>query len=723
MIRVNELVRDVEKSDLIERVLWIDESNEYIYLIDINSNKGFPRLERAQELINYIECGQKIKLNYDPYFRIIKEEELSFKDKEIRDKAWNIVGKFTAKEYEPQIFDRSWRGKLIKELSNKYETSVKHIYKYFRRLWQRGKTKNSLLPDYINSGGNGKLKTLGNKKLGRPRKYKELLGNGINVDETTKRIFRIVIEKYYLNSKRLEFTLVYRKMIKEYYEMDFYFENNLRKTIPIPEGERPSLKQFRDFYKKEYSIKETTIARLGRKKFEKDFRAVLGSSNSEVLGPGSRYQIDASIMDVYVVSRFNRRWIVGRPIIYIVVDVFSRMIVGFYIGFEGPSWAGAMMAMLNVVSNKVEVCRDYGITINESEWPCAILPDAILGDRGEWEGKTVGNLSAAFGVTIENAASYRADWKGVVERKFRLIHGKVKPFVSGYIDIDFRERGGTDYRLDAKLDIQQITEAVIQCIRFYNNKHWMTYYDRDEMLIEDDVLPIPIELWNWGIKNRSGRGKSFPEDVVKLNLLPSAQATVTQFGIKYKNIYYSCEKAIKECWFEVARNKGTRKVDISFDCRNMNYIYLPNEDRRSYDKCYLLDDYTPFIDKTVEEIDNYTGMEKLEKAMHNSSEFQAELDLDCYLEDINKRATEETNKVQDPTESKRSKLKDIKIHQKVEREINRKAEAFNLDEESGGTPPERINNSQDEDNDNEYRNKIKLLKSRQREVLYGKEGT
>ncbi|WP_272953158.1 NADH pyrophosphatase zinc ribbon domain-containing protein, partial [Acinetobacter junii] len=40
----------------------------------------------------------------------------------------------------------------------------------------------------------------------------------------------------------------------------------------------------------------------------------------------------------------DRSKILGRPILYVVIDVFSRMVVGFYIGFHNPSYVVAMQA-------------------------------------------------------------------------------------------------------------------------------------------------------------------------------------------------------------------------------------------------------------------------------------------------------------------------------------------------------------------------------------------
>lgn len=72
--------------------------------------------------------------------------------------------------------------------------------------------------------------------------------------------------------------------------------------------------------------------RMGAKRYDKDMRGLLGTSNAQVIGPGSRYQIDATISDVYLVSRLDPSLIIGRPVVYVVIDVFSRLITGIYIG-------------------------------------------------------------------------------------------------------------------------------------------------------------------------------------------------------------------------------------------------------------------------------------------------------------------------------------------------------------------------------------------------------
>ena len=62
------------------------------------------------------------------------------------------------------------------------------------------------------------------------------------------------------------------------------------------------------------------------------------------------------------------------------------MICGIYVGLESGSYLGAMMALLNATTDKVEFCKQYGIEIEEKDWPVHHLPESITADRGELEG-------------------------------------------------------------------------------------------------------------------------------------------------------------------------------------------------------------------------------------------------------------------------------------------------------------------------------------------------
>ena len=68
----------------------------------------------------------------------------------------------------------------------------------------------------------------------------------------------------------------------------------------------------------------------------------------------------------------------------------------------------------------------------------------LLGDNGELKGNGIANALKVFNVDVQNAAAYRADWKGAVERRFGLIETAMAPYTPGFVEPDFLERGARD---------------------------------------------------------------------------------------------------------------------------------------------------------------------------------------------------------------------------------------------------------------------------------------
>ncbi len=190
--------------------------------------------------------------------------------------------------------------------------------------------------------------------------------------------------------------------------------------------EFPHIINFTIGLKKLEDPKKDIQFRKSTKEYELKYRPILSDSKSETNGPGTRFQVDATIADIYLVSSLDVNKVIGRPVIYAVLDVYSRIITGLYVGLEGPSWIGAMMALDNMIADKVEFCKQYGIDITPEQWPTHHLPEIIIADRGEFEGYSVENLINNLNLKIENTTAYRGDLKGIVERKFRTFNGKVK---------------------------------------------------------------------------------------------------------------------------------------------------------------------------------------------------------------------------------------------------------------------------------------------------------
>lgn len=676
MIDINSVYKYVEDSKE-EKIRIIDIIDDYTYIVSINGVTSMPRKELLATILQDINA-EKLILTKDPYSRIIDETSLSELQISKRDFDWQVILKFW-NEDKMELLEKKYRNKMFKEISEQVGISVPKVKKLFSRYWQRGMNKNSLLPDYINSGARGKERKLTDVKVGRPKKanYAGEVIEGINITDQVKKHFQVSINKYYRDNKKLSLKETYMLMLSDFYS-DIYKENDEIKHRVWDKSRIPTYNQFYYWFKKDENVKKDITFRESEKEFNLNNREILSNSKQETDGPGTRFQVDATIADVYIVSSLNRNRVIGRPIVYAIIDVYSRIITGIYVGLEGPSWIGAMMALDNMICDKVEFCKKYGIDIKEEQWPCKHLPEIIIADRGEFEGYSVENLINNLDVKIENTSPYRGDLKGIVERSFRTTNEKIKHTTPGAIRKEFRKRGDRDYRLDATLTLEEFTKIYINIVLHHNSKI-IDKYIMDKEMIEDEIIPTPLQLWKWGIENRKGRLKTVDRDVLRLNILPKGKASISRAGIRFKGLYYSSDKAIKEQWFI---KNNVRNIDIVYDPRNMNNIYIPYDNGLGYDECYLISTSIQYKDCILEEIIFNEELAAELKEKESKEQNQNNIDLEKEIEKIvNKAKSEKENDV-DYNKSSAQKLKGIKRNRTVEKQINREAEGFYLGQQS-----------------------------------------
>lgn len=333
----------------------------------------------------------------------------------------------------------------------------------------------------------------------------------------------------------------------------------------------------------------------------------------------------------------DRKRIIGRPVIYIVVDVFSRLIVGFAVTLEGPSWAGAKQALENAFSNKVTFCRQFGIEITEAAWPVEGKNEALTGDNGEIAGYNANSLVDEFDIRVTNAPTERPDLKGIVESRYPIIKGLAIEWVPGAVR-PTKKRKGKDYRLDATLDLNQFRRLMIECILRYNSRR-IESYRMSLPMIADSVEHIPIKIWTWGMRKLTGRLR--PEDdmeALRIKLLPRATASVTSDGIRFRNVHYTCKRAIDEQWFLRLKGKRSKRVDIVYESL-VDRIYLRLGKGR-YEACVLTPADTRFEGCDWYEVLEYFALKKKAAEAAETDELQSSAKFHAKAESIVSEAEE-----------------------------------------------------------------------------------
>jgi hypothetical protein len=209
--------------------------------------------------------------------------------------------------------------------------------------------------------------------------------------------------------------------------------------------------------------------------------------------------------------------------------------------------------------------------------------------------------------------------------------------------------------------------------------------------------------------------------------MPTGKATITAKGIKFKGMYYTCEKARREFWFEKARSnllsKSDKSLDISYDPRKPNFIYLRSPDGRDFEKCVLYDPEERYSNKDLHDIEYLLAYEELQKQKGRRKGLQEKVDLIAEIENVVSRAEKMTEAVQDDTVSNRQKVAGIRGNRAYEKEKQREIEGFELagietesNSDAVGTQPECSDKPTSLQPD--Y---LDLLRKNRRELKHGKQ--
>src|SRR6266566_2359075 len=678
-----------------ERILLIDPSGDFFVTIDIDrKNKhALPVWKTREEIESALETGSASIVAADPWAALLLHDDKRLEKRRImrqnhRDRAWAAIEPLV-KDKSGRLFDPSQRGSLIADLARKKieegeEDKKKErkgfIYDALRQYWQGGQTKNALLPFFDECGARGKERVGKDHKLGRPSALARI-GNTpagiILTDDVRGKLLR-GYKEYYVSGKEKTLPKAHQRTLETYFSIPFDEQDSPKgkEFVPIlPSADQlPSFLQFRYIHEKYDDLTRLLTSREGERRFALRHRAVLGESTHMAWGPCSLYQGDATIGDIHLVSSRDRSRLIGKPVIYVIIDVFTRLIVGFSVSLEGPSWVGMMLALYNATVDKVAYCKEYGIDITEDMWPSHRLPEAILGDRGELEGYNSTRLVDYLDIDIAITPPYRCDWKGIVEQNFRLISNEVIHWKPG-ATYTKRERGDKDYRLEACLTLPEFRKLMIHCILKHNNHHRMGWYDMDEFMITDHVDPYPIDLWNWGVTHRTGHLRQKPPDVVKSSLLPRDTASVTEYGIHFQGVYYTCERALKEQWFVKARVRGRKPVTIAYDPRKLDTIFLLDREGEP-ETCELVNrERANYQGRDWQEILDYYELQKQAEESSRTREYQAEAEFNAQIDFIVQNAQEKTEQATKGL-SNSAHLKNGQANRRDEKDDERERDAW-----------------------------------------------
>ena len=452
----------------------------------------------------------------------------------------------------------------------------------------------------------------------RVKKIKELSDDEKN--------FRWALNKYFYQSKKLSLRQTYKFLVR-----DKYTDNSGKIHQNCPEFYR-----FKYFYYKTRSESNFIISRIGKGEYDKNFRPLLGDSVKDFCPTIGYGMLDSTTCDIYLVNDFGE--LIGRPILSACIDGYSGMCLGYSIGWEGGV-NSLRKLMINVVSNKVEWCKRFGIEINESDWNCRWIPHKLITDMGkEYVGDIFSQL-VDLGAEFINLEPYRPELKSLVERFFGLVQESFKKELinKGVVLKDFGDRGAIDYRKNACLTLEQFEKIIVLCVIHYNCGR----------IIE---LPYGIsnvkshckDLWNFCLEDNKDRLIEVDKNLLELTLLPRTTGKFKRDGLWVNKLRY------KSYGFTNDYLKGGTAV-VAYDPYNVGHVWLVKEGK--YFKFELIEKF--FEGMSLEEIDKYKNKEISKEILEE--ELESEIKLSSDIDNVVKLVKE-----------KRIRVKNVRKNRSIE---------------------------------------------------------
>lgn len=307
--------------------------------------------------------------------------------------------------------------------------------------------------------------------------------------------------------------------------------------------EYPTFNQFRYFYRKRKNNQTYYISRNGLTNYQRNNRPLLGDGVQEFAKAPGMGMLDATVCDIYLVNEYGG--IVGRPTLTACIDAFSSLCCGYSLTWEGGMYSLRQL-MLNVVTDKQELCKKHGININLQEWNFSMCPGVLVTDQGTEYVSNCFEQIAELGIKVVNLPVYRPELKGSIEKFFSIIQDLFRPFLKGkgLIEPDFQERGAHDYRKDACLTLEQFEKVLIRCILYYNSQRIIEKFPYTEDMLKNKVAPYASEIFSYGMNLEGVNLVKVDKRQLMLTLLPRTTGKFTRSGlivnrVRYKNTNYA----------------------------------------------------------------------------------------------------------------------------------------------------------------------------------------
>jgi putative transposase len=265
-------------------------------------------------------------------------------------------------------------------------------------------------------------------------------------------------------------------------------------------------------------------AREGKRVSEREFRSVV--SGLKVKRILDRWELDHTPLDVILICSLTKM-ILGRPVLTLCIDRYSRMVVGFYISYQAASSSSVLHCLKQAILPKNDIFKRFPDL--RGPWPARGCPATVAVDNGmDLHAKDLEEPARELGIELHYMGAGYPELKGAVERAIGTVNRVFVHRLPGSTFSNVDERGEYPSEKLAAIDIQVFTHVILKWIvDVYHKTPHRGLFGK-----------TPLEVWQESEAHRVIELPAYPR---QLDLLVghSAVRTLWHYGLQYDNLYYN----------------------------------------------------------------------------------------------------------------------------------------------------------------------------------------
>ncbi len=429
--------------------------------------------------------------------------------------------------------------------------SPRTLRRYYRAWHAAGKDRMALVPAVRRCGGRGKSRR-----------------NGLwNRHPHLHQLMEEAIQIVYLNMARRPISAVTRRVLEDLQRLNSRLPAG--QAVPIPRESALARAIARRIA--QLDPWEVDRQRWGRK--IADSRHKFRQTRQLATRILQRVELDHSPLKVVVGSQAGP---IGQPWLTILIDYYSRLVVGFCLGFEPPSYGVIMESLRQAILPKTGLQERYPRI--QGIWPCCGLPEKLVCDRGsDLTSKDLEQAAFQLGIELDFNPPRTPHLKGTVESFFDGLNNQLAASLPGRTFRNWADRA--DYKPD---DGPFLTyEALLEVIHL----HLIDVYS---IVKHPTSTMTRLEMWQDSAAIHPPCLPASSEDLLVL-LAKRAERTLTTRGIELGGMFYTSDELMALRAELAAGNHRADRISVRYNPWDLGAVWIVSPVDGSFLKATAID--------------------------------------------------------------------------------------------------------------------------------------